>query len=113
MQGSAWRCTAWTSYSRLFIRPSRAVWEWACRSADQSLKIITGKSGQRPTRAPGQLSHSTCLASRLARMTEQRPTVFVVDDDVSVREAIKRMLESVGLRAKTFESTQEFLDRTA
>jgi FixJ family two-component response regulator len=45
-------------------------------------------------------------------MVEQGPTVFVVDDDVSVREAIKRMLESVGLRARTFESTRAFLDRT-
>jgi FixJ family two-component response regulator len=44
-------------------------------------------------------------------MAEPRPTVFVVDDDVSVRESIKRMLSSVGLGAETFESTREFLQR--
>jgi FixJ family two-component response regulator len=44
-------------------------------------------------------------------MAEQRPTVFVIDDDISVREAVKRMLNSVGLGAETFASTQEFLDR--
>lgn len=44
-------------------------------------------------------------------MSEQRPTVFIVDDDISVREAIKRMLHSVGLGAETFESTREFLNR--
>src|SRR5262245_4025585 len=40
---------------------------------------------------------------------EDRPTVFVVDDDVSVREAIRGILRSVGLRAVTFESPLEFL----
>ncbi len=37
------------------------------------------------------------------------PTVFVVDDDASICEGICNLLESVGLRAKTFGSTKEFL----
>jgi FixJ family two-component response regulator len=37
------------------------------------------------------------------------PTVFVVDDDVSVRDAITGMLRSVGLRAETFDSPHDFL----
>ncbi len=41
-------------------------------------------------------------------MTEA-PTVFVVDDDPSVRRAIKRLIGSVGLQAEVFGSTQEFL----
>lgn len=45
-------------------------------------------------------------------MSEERPTVFVIDDDVSVRDAIEGVVKSVGLRAQTFESTQEFLKRT-
>jgi FixJ family two-component response regulator len=44
-------------------------------------------------------------------MTEERPTVFVIDDDVSVRDAIEGVVKSVGLRAETFESTQDFLSR--
>jgi FixJ family two-component response regulator len=40
---------------------------------------------------------------------ERQPTVFVVDDDVSVRDAITGMLRSVGLRAETFESPGDFL----
>jgi len=36
--------------------------------------------------------------------------VFVVDDDAGVREMISRMVRSVGLRARTFSSVQEFLD---
>jgi len=35
--------------------------------------------------------------------------VYVVDDDVSVREAIESLIGSVGLRVQTFESAQEFL----
>jgi FixJ family two-component response regulator len=40
---------------------------------------------------------------------EDQPTVFVIDDDVSVRDAIKGTVKSVGLRAETFESPQDFL----
>jgi FixJ family two-component response regulator len=42
-------------------------------------------------------------------VTEATPTVFVVDDNASVREAIQSLVQSTGLRAETFESTQEFL----
>jgi FixJ family two-component response regulator len=38
-----------------------------------------------------------------------RPTVFVVDDDPSVRDAIRRLLGTVGLPVKEFASAKEFL----
>ena len=38
-----------------------------------------------------------------------RPTVFVVDDDASVREAVRSLLRSVGLSVETFGTAQEFL----
>ncbi len=37
------------------------------------------------------------------------PTVFVVDDDPSVRRAMARLVQSVGLQVETFASAQEFL----
>jgi len=37
------------------------------------------------------------------------PTVFVVDDDTSIRRAIAALLDSVGLRAETYASAEEFL----
>jgi FixJ family two-component response regulator len=37
------------------------------------------------------------------------PTVFIVDDDGGVRRAIQELVESVGLRAESFASGQEFL----
>jgi FixJ family two-component response regulator len=39
------------------------------------------------------------------------PTVFIVDDDRGVRQAIQDLVESVGLRAESFATGQEFLDR--
>ena len=39
------------------------------------------------------------------------PTVFVVDDDPSVRTAVKRLLASVGLACETFQNAAEFLTR--
>lgn len=38
------------------------------------------------------------------------PTVFVVDDDPSVRDSLTWLLESVRLRVQTFASGQDFLD---
>src|ERR1700686_3444805 len=38
-------------------------------------------------------------------------TVFVIDDDPSVRAAIQGMLKSVGLRSEIFATPQEFLRR--
>jgi FixJ family two-component response regulator len=37
------------------------------------------------------------------------PIVFVVDDDPSIRDALTSLIGSVGLRAETFASAQEFL----
>ena len=42
-------------------------------------------------------------------MTAATPTVFVIDDDASVRAAIHGMLKSVGLHSETFATPQEFL----
>ena len=42
-------------------------------------------------------------------MTEAGSVVFVVDDDPSVRRAIKRLVKSVGLQVELFGSAQEFL----
>lgn len=39
----------------------------------------------------------------------QRPIVYVVDDDPSIRAALDDLLESVPLRVATFASVQEFL----
>ncbi len=45
----------------------------------------------------------------MERQAEKKPIVFVVDDDPSVRQAFKRLLETVDLRAEVFGSAAEFL----
>jgi len=42
---------------------------------------------------------------------EERPTVFVVDDDSSMRDALKNLFRSVGLNVETFGVADEFLSR--
>jgi FixJ family two-component response regulator len=42
-------------------------------------------------------------------MTEAQSIVFVVDDDASVRNALKSLIRSVGLQVELFGSAQEFL----
>ena len=42
-------------------------------------------------------------------MTSPLPTVFVVDDDASLREAVASLLRSVGHKPMLFGSAQEFL----
>jgi FixJ family two-component response regulator len=39
------------------------------------------------------------------------PTVFIIDDDRGMRQAVQDLVESVGLRAESFATCQEFLDK--
>lgn len=42
-------------------------------------------------------------------MSEGAPIVYIVDDDASVRESLKRLMKSVGLEARIYASGREFL----
>jgi FixJ family two-component response regulator len=44
-------------------------------------------------------------------MPDATSTVFVVDDDVSVRESLELLIRSAGWQPETFASAQEFLSR--
>ena len=44
-------------------------------------------------------------------MPELKPTIFIVDDDASVRKSLSRLLDSLGFSAETFASADEFLKR--
>jgi FixJ family two-component response regulator len=44
-------------------------------------------------------------------MAQDKPVVFVVDDDVSVRESLELLLRSDGWHTETFASAQKFLAR--
>jgi len=44
-------------------------------------------------------------------MTEADPTVFVVDDDPSVRRSTERLVRSMGFNVQTFATAKEFRER--
>src|SRR5688572_24916222 len=58
-------------------------------------------AGSRP-RQPGRMVGS-------ASMSHEVPVVFVVDDDVSVRESLELLIRSAGWLPQTFDSAQTFL----
>jgi FixJ family two-component response regulator len=48
---------------------------------------------------------------RSASMSHETPVVFVVDDDISVRESLELLIRSAGWQPELFESASEFLSR--
>jgi FixJ family two-component response regulator len=44
-------------------------------------------------------------------VSDAAPIVFVVDDDISVRESLELLIRSAGWQAETFGSAREFLSR--
>jgi FixJ family two-component response regulator len=44
-------------------------------------------------------------------MADVKATVFVVDDDISVRESLELLIKSAGWKPETFASPREFLSR--
>ncbi len=43
-------------------------------------------------------------------MTEEQAVVYVIDDDESIREALRSLLATVGLDVRTFATTRDFLE---
>jgi FixJ family two-component response regulator len=50
--------------------------------------------------------------SRAPVISRDTPVIFVVDDDVSVRESLELLILCAGWRPETFESAEEFLERS-
>ena len=50
-------------------------------------------------------------AVEVVNMPDLTSIVFVVDDDISVRESLELLIRSAGWRAETFESGRDFLSR--
>lgn len=47
--------------------------------------------------------------STMQTAAKEEQTVYVIDDDVDVREGLKSLFQSIGLKSQTFSSTTEFL----
>jgi hypothetical protein len=61
-----------------------------------------------PRRVAREDSRTRALAMPMSRTT---PIVFVVDDDVSVRESLELLIRDAGWQPEMFESAQDFLVR--
>ena len=62
----------------------------------------------------GRYTVRSAIAARsieVVTMPDVKSIVFVVDDDISVRESLELLIRSAGWRPETFASAQDFLSR--
>jgi FixJ family two-component response regulator len=59
-----------------------------------------------------RLSGAPRSKSTAPAISRDAPVVFVVDDDVSVRESLELLIGSCGWRPETFASAEDFLERS-
>jgi FixJ family two-component response regulator len=52
-----------------------------------------------------------CFEESSCLMTNAPPMVFVVDDDISMRESLGALIRDEGWQVETFMSAEEFLNR--
>ncbi|HSG97727.1 MAG TPA: response regulator transcription factor [Woeseiaceae bacterium] len=55
--------------------------------------------------------HNLVQSRPMAAHSEQKPTVFIVDDDAAIRFAMQALMDSVNLGHEIFESGDEFLEK--
>src|SRR4051812_18404365 len=96
-------------YSNHSTRPSRwaSGWDWRyVAPLPRHTEVVYW--GFRMTRM-GQRSSSSCRfrAEHMARTPDGQ--VFVVDDDLSMREALAALIASAGLKTELFASAADFL----
>ena len=72
---------------------------------------MTTMSTGRIDREPYTMSSAIAARSSEVTMPDVTSIVFVVDDDVSVRESLELLIRTAGWQPETFASAQEFLSR--
>jgi len=55
------------------------------------------------------LGLDSCVRPHRRETADLTPVVLVIDDDAAVRDALRDLFESVGLRVRVFESAREFV----
>ena len=95
-----------TGSSTLISARVMKEWAWACPSAARSSRLTTVGSESNHSLVSGQpsgsLSHPQVLMMPEA-------TVYIVDDDPDMRDSLRWLLKTIGLRVEMFESAADFL----
>jgi FixJ family two-component response regulator len=60
---------------------------------------------------PADSSVGLAPTRKTLRMADVTPIVFIVDDDISVRESLEILISETGWQPEVFASAQDFLDR--
>ena len=81
----------------------------ARRRSGRSFDIGPGHDRRKVESNVTALARSKSGLVRSLPLSRLAPLVFVVDDDVSVRESLELLVRGAGWQLQTFESTREFL----
>src|SRR5580704_12196062 len=116
MAGSSLRCAI--SAPGLQIRKGlsshsivrrRMEWASACPSVARSFRRTKANCGPETTRRKERSLPLPCWRREVSKVAQQSETVFVVDDDFRVREALADLFASRNLNCITFASAAEYL----
>jgi CheY-like chemotaxis protein len=66
--------------------------------------------GSHHLKVQGQRSFHATAWTKFNQMRQDKPIVYVLDDDYRVRETLSSLLSSVGLNVKVFASVAEYLE---
>src|SRR5262245_13736713 len=102
---------SWNGSLMLSTPARHREWGWGWRSVVRLLRITVASFGLYRMTAPAQRFSLLSRSTPRNPMAEAKAIVFVVDDDLSVREALGSLIRSAGLKVETFASAQEFLAR--
>src|SRR5436190_6571674 len=92
-----------TASSRRSFPPNRGGLEWDCPSAVRLSKPMAVVCRPGPELPKERFLNSLCQTQTLP-MNDSRSVVFVIEDDASMRDALKRLIRSVHLEVELFGS---------
>src|SRR6266436_10233993 len=136
MQGRASTRTLSAAYLKRSSRQKPTEWAWGFRSADPLSWLMAESSLPHPgsytdrhfdssfpfiSRVPDDVHCSRNTVADpvgsekqeedVKETVEAQRVVYVIDDDASMRESLKSLFASVGLRAEVFGSAPEFFEK--
>src|SRR5262245_5459209 len=102
-------------FSKRSLQRKPKAWDWDSRSVGRSSNRTAGVSlwlgSHRKDRCFGSSCRTAAEGEPMKKQPPVKSMVFVIDDDVSVRNSLRSLFKSVDLNVELFESTDDFLQR--